>query len=193
MLKTFKRRPTYRFGQPNIKQNNNLKIFKSLPTMSLALVVAGVLILNVSAVSVLHFTARNVSNNVAVVLGELPYQKLLPHALSKRANLLVNTANGNLLLQTQDLNINGTGPALSISRYFNDLASGSGQAGSHDTLSIGADVHITANSDGSATYQGPSGFKVNFPSDGNDGYRVPASYTAAKLTKTSNGWRSLHV
>jgi YD repeat-containing protein len=122
-------------------------------------------------------------------LGELQYQKFDTHALTSNASLLINVANGNLILQTQEMNIAGTGPSLSISRYFNDLATGSGQLGSHNTLSVGNDVHITANADGSATYQGPSGFQVTFPSNGSGGYTTPAAYTEATLAPvTGGGW-----
>jgi len=129
------------------------------------------------------------ASSVPLVLGELPYQKVVAHSLTDKAQLLVNVANGNVILQTQDLHINGLGPALSIIRYFNDLGTGSGMVGSHDTLSIGPDVHVTQNADGSATYQGSSGFQVTYPSNGTGGYTTPASYTEATLAAVnSGGW-----
>jgi RHS repeat-associated protein len=109
--------------------------------------------------------------------------------MTTRAGLEVNVADGNLIVQTQDMNINGTGPALSLTRYFNDLGSGVSQIGSHNTLSVGNDVHITANAGGSATYQGPSGFQVTFASNGSGGYTSPSTYTGAKLAPiTGGGW-----
>jgi RHS repeat-associated protein len=104
--------------------------------------------------------------------------------------LLVNVANGNVVLQSEDLNIAGTELALSLTRYFNDQATTTGLPGYGNTLSVGSDVHITANSNGSATYQGPSGFQVVYPADGKGGYTLPAAYTAASLTKVSSGgWK----
>jgi RHS repeat-associated protein len=130
------------------------------------------------------------ANGGPTVLGELPYQTLLPHQLDDRANLLVNAANGNVLLQSEDLNIAGTSIPLSITRYFNDQASTTGLPGHGQTLSFGPDVHVTANSDGSATYQGPSGFQVVYPSDGNGGYTVPPAYNGASLAKVAGGgWK----
>jgi RHS repeat-associated protein len=122
-------------------------------------------------------------------LGELSYQKLLPHQLTDRATLLVNAANGNVVLQTEDLNIAGTKLPLSITRYFNDQANTAGLPGYGTTLSVGPDINIQSNADGSATYQGPSGFKVVYPSDGHGGYTIPAAYTGATLTKESDGWK----
>lgn len=122
-----------------------------------------------------------------LVLGEASYQKYYTHQLTDHSEILVNVVDGNLILQTEDMNIVGTGPALSITRYFNDLGTGSGAAGSKDTLSVGPDVHITANADGSATYQGPSGFQATYASNGSGGYTTPASYTDATLATVSGG------
>ncbi len=121
------------------------------------------------------------------VFGELSYQTLLPHQLDDRASLLVNVANGNVVLQSEDLNIAGTQLPLSITRYFNDQATVNGLPGYGQTLSGGPDVHITANANGSATYQGPSGFQVIFPGDGKGGYTAPSSYAEASLAKASGG------
>jgi YD repeat-containing protein len=123
------------------------------------------------------------------ILGELSYQKLLPHKLTDRTSLLVNADNGNLVLQSQDFHINGIGPGLSITRYYNGLSEEAGQIGSRDSLSIGADVHITPNADGSATYQGPSGFHVTYQPDGNGSYKPSPAYTRARLAHTTNGWK----
>lgn len=123
-----------------------------------------------------------------IVLGELPYQKLQTQSLTDRAGIEVNVANGNVILKSQDLTVASAGPGLSITRFFNDLGTGSGQAGARNTLSVGADVNLTVNTNGSVTYQGPSGFRVTFPSNGAGGYTVPAEFTDASLVKTANGW-----
>ncbi|RYX78955.1 hypothetical protein EON76_04570 [bacterium] len=123
-------------------------------------------------------------------LGQLSYQKYDSHKLTDRASIAVNVANGNLILQTQDFNIVGTGPSLNVTRYFNDRATGNGQLGSHTTLGIGADIRIASNANGSATYYGPSGIVVNFPSNGSGGYTTPADYTAASLAPVAGGgWK----
>lgn len=125
-----------------------------------------------------------------LVLGELSYQKLLSFPLTSNAGLEVNVADGNLIMKTQDMNVSSNGPSMNVTRYFNDLGTSSGIVGSHNTLSLGPDVHITGNGDGSATYQGPSGFKVTYPSNGSGGYTVPANYTDAALTTVSGGgWK----
>ena len=139
-----------------------------------------------TAVGLFFMTAVS-ATTPPLVLGNLSYQKYDTHALTSKASLAINVADGNLIMQAQEMNIAGTGPALSISRYFNDMATGSGQLGSHNTLSVGSDVHITANAGGSATYQGPSGFQVTFPSNGSGGYTTPASYTDATLASVNGG------
>ncbi len=124
------------------------------------------------------------------VLGELPYQTTVSQTLTDRSGLLVNVANGNVILKTQDLTVASAGPSLSVTRYFNGQATGAGQTGHHGTLSVGPDVSITAGAGGSATYQGPSGFKVTFPSNGSGGYTSPAEFTAGKLENVSGGgWK----
>jgi YD repeat-containing protein len=127
-------------------------------------------------------------------LGSLPYQTLVSKSISDRASIKVNVANGNLLLESNDFNIGGHGPSLSVNRYFNDMGTGSGQVGSHNTIGLGADIHITVNANGSATYQGPSGFSVIFPSNGSGGYTTPASYSDGALsTVAGGGWNlTLH-
>jgi hypothetical protein len=100
------------------------------------------------------------------VLGDLSYQTYDTHALADRQNLSVDVADGNLIFQSELLNIARTGLPLSVTQTFNDLGAGAGQVGDRDTLSVGSDVHVTANGDGSATYQGPSGFQVVHPSNG---------------------------
>jgi RHS repeat-associated protein len=151
------------------------------------LVLAGLL---ASASFMTIYPAMASASAAPKVLGELPGQKLLTRQLTDRASLLVNVADGNLILQSQDFHLNGLGPNLSITRYFNNRATSSGQAGSRDTLSIGSDVHITKHADGSATYQGPSGFQVTYQPDGHGGYTMPSNYTRAKLSHTSSGgWK----
>jgi YD repeat-containing protein len=122
-------------------------------------------------------------------LGVLSYQKYQTINLTDRAKLLVNLANGNLIVQTNDLNIKSVGPSLNVTRFFNDQATTNGQLGSHGTLSVGDDISITQNANGSATYNGPSGFQVTYPSNGSGGYSTPATYTDSKLAPvTGGGW-----
>jgi RHS repeat-associated protein len=154
-------------------------------TMSVRHILAAALLLAVCAL----FAATSVAQAAGgpAALGELPYQTLLPHQLDDRGSLLVNVANGDVVLQSEDLNIAGTQLPLSVTRYFNDQSAVVGLAGHGQTLSGGPDVHVTANADGSATYQGPSGFQVKFPGDGKGGYTTPSSYTEALLAKASGG------
>jgi RHS repeat-associated protein len=170
--------------------DSKIKIISSLRKVIFQKSVLILLVAVMAAGSILsiHFSRAGASP-APIILGELPYQKLLDQPLTDRADLLVNAADGNVILQSQDLNIESSGPALSVTRYFNDLSSGAGQVGSRDTISVGTDVHLTANGDGSVTYQGPSGFRVTYPSNGSGGYTIPASYEGAILAPvTGGGW-----
>jgi RHS repeat-associated protein len=171
------------------KQTFGKKVFStgSLKGLSVA-----VFVISVIAGGVLWESSR--INAVApLVLGELPYQTTTEQSLSDRADVLVNVANGNLVFKTQDLTVSSPGPDLSITRYFNDRGSGAGQIGERGTLSVGADIKIVSNTNGSATYHGPSGFQVTFQPNGSGGYTTPAEFTAATLTNvTGGGWKLTH-
>jgi RHS repeat-associated protein len=168
--------------------NQGIVRIKSLPQVvaTKATVIALVAVLASGGLMTIYFSKAH-AYTAPVILGELGYQTFASHPLTNLASLAINMADGNAILQTQDLNINGTGLPLSITRYFNDLGTGSGQVGSHDSLSIGNDIHVSANQNGSATYQGPSGFQVNYPSNGSGGYTTSPAYTAATLAPVSGG------
>ncbi|HEX8182838.1 MAG TPA: RHS repeat-associated core domain-containing protein [Candidatus Saccharimonadales bacterium] len=146
--------------------------------------------LTVVAAVVLTTSQTGVQAIGPLVLGDLPYQTLQSRPLTDRVGIDVNVANGNLILKSEELKVASVGPDLNITRYYNNLGSGSGQVGMNGTLSIGGDITITANANGSATYQGPSGFRVTFLSNGAGGYTTPAAYTEAKLSVvTGGGWK----
>lgn len=174
-------------GPMSLKQKISTKFFSagllkglSVAVFSISVILGGVL----SQISPTNATPA------PLTLGELPYQKMLSQNLTDRSGVLINVANGNVVLKTQDLTVKSPGPDLSITHYHNSRAAGSGQVGAHGTLSVGADITITPNANGSATYQSPSGFKVTFPSDGSGGYTTPPEFTAATLTKvTGGGWK----
>lgn len=174
-----------KFAQIKLAQRQKrIKLFSKI-TLKSAIIGATAAAMSAVALSIWLTPANAITP--PVVLGELPYQQTISQVLSDKAGLLVNAANGNLILKTQDLTVGGAGPVLSVTRHFNSRSTISGQAGSDTTLSIGTDVSITANSNGSATYQGPSGYTVTFPSNGSGGYTSPAEFTAGKLVPISGG------
>ncbi|HYH75263.1 MAG TPA: RHS repeat-associated core domain-containing protein [Candidatus Saccharimonadales bacterium] len=180
LLRKSRRYSLYRYGEQTIKKRPLVSAAGFL-TALLAIVTSVVLAVN---------GPQAQANTAPLVLGELPSQKMLPDTLSDRASIVVNAANGNLIFKVQDLKLRSAGPGLTIDRYFNSRASGAGQAGEKTTLGMGTDVTITANSNGSATYQGPSGFKVTFQPNGSGGYTMPAEFKDANLsTVTGGGWR----
>jgi hypothetical protein len=102
--------------------NRGIVRIKSLPQLiaTKATIVALVTVMASGGLMSIYLSKAHASS-APVVLGELGYQTFASHPLTNLASLAINMADGNAILQTQDLNINGTGLPLSITRYFNDL------------------------------------------------------------------------
>ncbi len=62
-------------------------------------------------------------------LGTTGPRTLDPHQLADRASVSVNVANGNLVVQANDVNITGTGLSLGFARTYNSLRATSGEMG----------------------------------------------------------------
>jgi hypothetical protein len=56
-------------------------------------------------------------------LGLLPFYTYISQPLTGHIGLSINVANGNLVVQSTDLHISGTGLALDVASYYNSLAS----------------------------------------------------------------------
>lgn len=121
-------------------------------------------------------------------IGERPNYTLLAAPLADRVAVEVNPGTGNLELRSTDVQIRGTGLNYSLVRYYNSMATGSGAFGQNDTMSNGADVHLTPGANGTVTYTAPSGFAVVYTPSGATSYTSPATYQAADLAKTGSGW-----
>ncbi|WP_409186524.1 DUF6531 domain-containing protein [Amycolatopsis sp. VS8301801F10] len=57
------------------------------------------------------------------------------HAISDREELLVNRANGNVVVTDRALTVKGTGLDLSVNAVYNGRTSGSGALGAHWQIS----------------------------------------------------------
>jgi len=92
-------------------------------------------------------------------LGTLGSYSLTSHKLNDRSTLKVNNDNGNALVQAKDVHINGVGQDLSMTRWYNSLATGTttslGTSGW--SLSGGSDVYLEKISDYSYNYHAPDG------------------------------------
>jgi RHS repeat-associated protein len=105
-----------------------------------------------------------------------------------QASAQVNVANGNLVLHSLDLKINGPGLSLRLDRFYNSRSTGSGAFGVGGVLSTGRDVGVQVGSS-SVTFTGPSGFTAVFTGTG-PSYTAPAGINA-DLVKQADGTYTL--
>ncbi|MEJ7791974.1 MAG: DNRLRE domain-containing protein [Gaiellaceae bacterium] len=98
--------------------------------------------------------------------------------LSDRLDLHVNPGNGNLVVAAEELNLNGTGIDLQISRYFNGLAPFTRSSGHGWSLGTGHDVFLKEATDGTVTLTGPSFYGVVFQTAPNYTYISPTGIDA---------------
>jgi RHS repeat-associated protein len=120
-------------------------------------------------------------------IGQHPTYTMLTHQLTDRSVLGVNVANGNLMVQANDLSIKGTGLSLTLSRVYNSL----GLGGAYGTwlMTPGVDENLTFFDSANAMFQGPSGYAVNFYWSGTA--YTPAPGVDASLVKNGNGTYTL--
>ncbi len=121
-------------------------------------------------------------------LGTLGFYTLVKRRLDDRLQLATNVANGNLVVQSPNLQIHGTGIDLAIESTYNSQSSASGVLGANWTLSVGNDVSLSF-SGGNATLHGSSGFSATYPADSSSygGYDEPEGLDATLLNSSVNG------
>lgn len=127
-------------------------------------------------------------SNHQLSVGEQPYHDYMKWQINDHLTVEVNVASGNLVVHASDLHISGTGVNLTIDRFYNPMATDSQVSGfgHHWNLSVGTDVYLHFNSDGSRTYYSPTGTPFIFLSNGSGGYVDPAGLNAT-LSKQSDG------
>lgn len=117
-------------------------------------------------------------------LGARSFYKLETTRLNDRTLLSVNVANGNLVLEADDLQVKGTGLNLDVSRVYNNLSSSSGDFGNGWLMTTGRDVGLQLGS-GQITFTGPGGYQALFTGNGPT-YTSPPGIDA-DLTKNGDG------
>jgi YD repeat-containing protein len=104
----------------------------------------------------------------------------------------VNVANGNLALAGTDVSMPGVGLPVSVGRVYNSLSTGTSDFGNHWLMDTGADVGLQTFSDGSVTFNGPSGFQAVFAKKADGTYIQPPGISST-LTKNQDGTYTLTV
>ncbi len=128
------------------------------------------------------------ATTMAPGLGDQHWYGFGSHQLTDRMTLKVNVANGNLVLETSDLKIAGTGLDLSIGRTYNSLSGNSTDLGTSWTLNDGADVYLTVQTNGDADFQGPSGYVETFTKNLDGSFTSPAGINATLVENAGGGY-----
>jgi RHS repeat-associated protein len=114
-------------------------------------------------------------------LGEQHYYKLESQTLSDRMHIHVNAVTGNLVVHNHDLTVPGTaGMNLVVDRYYNNEESRESTDNGW-RWSVGKDVSLTIYANGSVAYNGVSGTRLPFITNGNGTFVSPPA-THADLT-----------
>src|SRR5579884_478871 len=122
--------------------------------------------------------------------GDLGFYKFYKQTLNDRTTLKVNVANGNLVLESNDFHIHGTGIDLDLTATFNGLPNApTSTLGTKWNLSVGNGVSLTYNQDGSVTLTGSSGFSATYLKNTGSygGFDEPAGLDATLLQSSING------
>ncbi len=123
-------------------------------------------------------------------VGDLPLFGSEDQSLSDRTGFKVNVASGNLLVQTVDLSIAGTGVSLDLTRSYNNLDHAfDGDAGHGQMLGVGGRVRIVVQDAGAtAMVRGPSGYEVPFRKNADGTWRTPLGFNATLTRAADNTW-----
>src|SRR5262249_31217180 len=129
-------------------------------------------------------------------LGEPDYAPIISQGLTDRQTIDVNPVSGNLLLNSNDLHVTGTGLDLSLQRVYNGLASCRGPRGGDAfgpawLMNTGLDRYLQVFSDGAGVngvaYHDGTGWAVPFVKSQTDGSLNPPPGTNLKLTQNADG------
>lgn len=120
-------------------------------------------------------------------LGALPWFSFDEIPLTTDTVARVNLGNGNLLLTSNDGQLNGPALTLRNDRFYNGLSTAEGAFGGGWSSSLSAvDVGLQIGSS-AITFRGPSGFQAVFTLSGGS-WIAPAGF-AASLVAQGSGWK----
>lgn len=133
-----------------------------------------------------HWPALSVSYQLS--RGLQPFYSQTTHRLTDRSGIGVNNASGSITLHNTDLAMAGVGLPLSVQRYYDSTYSGQGLLGKHWLLSVGPDVHLNAEPDGSMVLIAPSGTLFVFAPAGGGGFTSPPGINADLAASGSSAY-----
>jgi hypothetical protein len=133
-----------------------------------------------------------VGTGVVNGLGILPFYTYISQRLTDHTSLSVNVANGNLVIDSHNLSIAGTGLPLSLDTFYNSQLVVNGHTGAWK-LSPWGMVTLFINDDGSASYTGPSGFTATFTKNSDGSYNDAPGIEATLVHTSSNDTLTFHA
>lgn len=119
-------------------------------------------------------------------LGLRDSHKYDEYRIDDRTTVNVDLGNGNMLLETLDLHVRGTGLDVAFRRYTNTQYDFGEDLGHNWTASIGPDVRVDDIADRGVVFTGPSNLTVLYKPKAGGGYETPAGVDAT-LTKDTDG------
>ncbi|WET81197.1 RHS repeat-associated core domain-containing protein [Amycolatopsis sp. QT-25] len=120
------------------------------------------------------------------VMNQYPLERF---PVSDRSELLVNTANGNVVINASDLTVKGTGQHLSLNHVYNSKLADGGALGTGWSLNTGRDVGLTFEGD-NVVLHGDSAYCATFTKNASGGYK-PAPGVGAEFAKLDGGTYTL--
>jgi RHS repeat-associated protein len=103
----------------------------------------------------------NVHDNPRPLTGRRPGYSFTDSDVTDRATVSVNEADGNVLMESGDVAVAGTGLSLALSRAYNSRSTGVGSFGRRMIGTLGLDQRLTAES-GFLTYTDGTGAKLRY-------------------------------
>lgn len=107
--------------------------------------------------------------------------------ISDRLQLLVDTANGNVIVRYNDLVVGAKGFTADVSQVYNNISQGSGAFGRGWTMSTGADVGLEISS-GKVILHGPTGYTTTFTKNSNGSYTTGSGGNATLVRNGDGTW-----
>ncbi len=126
-------------------------------------------------------------------LGDLPFYTYITYPIDDRVEMKVNVANGNLVVQTSDLHITGTGLDENLAGYYNSQAAiVPSDHGNAWNFNFGHDVRLDlTNPPAGITLHGPSGYSAFFAPNGTNVWTDAPGLNATLTYNTSTQYYTL--
>lgn len=119
-------------------------------------------------------------------LGAQRWYPLERRQLGDRMELLINLANGNVIVRYRDISYKSVGINQGVDHVYNNLSPKSGAFGRAWNMSTGRDVGLDLSDASKVVLHGPTGYEQTYERNGDGSYRTPPGADAV-LTRNGDG------